>query len=101
MTGPILPITAPAAIPDPITPAVGSVGGATGAFKDVFAAAVQSVQGSGQEAAASAQRFLSGEGEELHTTIMAAQKAELAFDLFMQARNKVISAYTEIMHLQM
>ncbi|HUI79693.1 MAG TPA: flagellar hook-basal body complex protein FliE [Bryobacteraceae bacterium] len=101
MPGPILPITAPAAIPDPISPATGSSGSGGTPFRDVFAAAVQSVEGSGQEAAASAQRFLSGEGEELHTTIMAAQKAELAFDLFLQARNKVVSAYTEIMHLQM
>jgi flagellar hook-basal body complex protein FliE len=101
LPGPILPITAPAAIPDPITPAVGSIANGGSAFRDVFAAAVQSVEGAGNEAAASAQRFLAGEGEELHTTIMAAQKAELAFDLFLQARNKVISAYTEVMHLQM
>ncbi|HEV3330320.1 MAG TPA: flagellar hook-basal body complex protein FliE [Bryobacteraceae bacterium] len=99
MSAPILPISGPAQIPDLISPAGGS-GGAS-AFKDVFAAAIQSVESSGSQAAASAERFLSGEGEELHTTIMAAQKAELAFDLFMQARNKVVSAYTEIMHLQM
>ena len=101
MPGPILPISAPAAIANPITPATGAAGSATSAFRDVFAAAVQSVEDSGHEAAASAQRFLSGDGEELHTTIMAAQRAELAFDLFLQARNKVISAYNEIMHLQL
>ena len=99
MPGPILPISGPPALPEAILPAGGS--GGTGAFQDVFAAAIQSVQGTGNQAAASVERFLSGEGEELHTTIMAAQKAELAFDLFLQARNKVISAYTEIMHLQM
>ena len=99
MPGPILPISGPPALPDAILPSGGSAG--TGAFKDAFAAAIRSVQGSGNEAAASVERFLSGEGEELHTTILATQKAELAFDLFLQARNKVISAYTEIMHLQM
>lgn len=99
MSLPILPISGPAAIPDLIAPAGGT--GGPSAFKDMFAEAIESVQGSGHEAAASAERFLSGEGEDLHTTIMAAQKAELAFDLFLQARNKVVSAYTEIMHLQM
>jgi flagellar hook-basal body complex protein FliE len=97
--GPILPISGPPALPDPISPAVGS--GGSGSFQDAFVEAIRSVEGTGHEAAASAERFLSGEGEELHTTIMAAQKAELAFDLFLQARNKVVSAYTEIMHLQM
>jgi flagellar hook-basal body complex protein FliE len=99
MPGPILPISGPPALPESILPSGGS-SGASG-FKDAFAAAIQSVEGSGNQAAASVERFLSGEGEELHTTIMATQKAELAFDLFLQARNKVVSAYTEIMHLQM
>ena len=54
-----------------------------------------------QNASASVERFLSGEGEELHTTILATQRADLAFDLFLQARNKVVSAYQEIMRMQM
>ena len=49
----------------------------------------------------SVERFLSGEGEELHTTILATQQAELSFDLFLQVRNKVVSAYQEIMRMQM
>jgi flagellar hook-basal body complex protein FliE len=32
---------------------------------------------------------------------MATQKAELSFELFMQARNKAVSAYQEIMRMQM
>ena len=62
---------------------------------------MQNVEAVGQNAAASVERFLSGEGEELHTTIMATQQAELSFELFMQARNKVVSAYQEIMRMQM
>jgi len=96
---PIVPISGPALIPDTISPTTASSG--MGGFQDVFAAAIRSVEGAGNEAAASAVRFLSGQGEELHTTILAAEKAQLAFDLFLQARNKVVSAYTEIMHLQM
>ena len=99
MSLPILPISGPAQIPDLISPA--GVSGGAGAFKDVFAAAIESVQSSGNQAAASAERFLSGEGEELHTTIMAAQRAELSFDMFLQVRNKVVSAYQEIMRMQM
>jgi flagellar hook-basal body complex protein FliE len=98
MPGPILPISGSPS-PDTIRPAGQSQGG--GAFQDVFASAIQSVEAFGQDASASAQRFLSGEGEELHTTIMAAQRAELSFDMFLQVRNKVVSAYQEIMRMQM
>jgi flagellar hook-basal body complex protein FliE len=89
---------APIALPAPIAPAGGSSGAA---FQDVLTGAINQVEAFGKEAAASTQRFLSGEGEELHTTIMAAQRAELSFDLFLQVRNKVVSAYQEIMKMQM
>jgi flagellar hook-basal body complex protein FliE len=88
----------------PITPpsGVASVGSANGpAFQDVLTGAIAKVESFGKEAAASTQRFLAGEGEELHTTVMAAQRAELSFDLFLQVRNKVVSAYQEIMKMQM
>jgi len=98
MPAPILPIS-PAALPDPIRPAAES--GASGAFKDVLSSAIQSVEAFGQDASVSVQRFLSGEGEELHSTIMATQRAELSFELFQQVRSKVVGAYQEIMRMQM
>jgi flagellar hook-basal body complex protein FliE len=98
MTGPILPISS-LAPPDPIRPAGESAGG--GAFQEALSTAIQNVESFGQNASASVERFLSGEGEELHTTIMATQRAELAFELFLQTRNKVVSAYQEIMRMQM
>ncbi len=96
MPGPILPIS-PGVLPESIRPATESRGGA---FRDVLAGAIQSVEAPGRESAASAERFLSGEGEELHTTILAAQRAELAFEMFLQVRNKVVNAYQEIMRMQ-
>jgi flagellar hook-basal body complex protein FliE len=99
MAAPILPIS-PTSIPDIVRQTAPSPSGGS-AFQDVFASAVQTVEAAGQNAAGSVQRFLNGEGEELHTTIMATQKAELSFDLFLQARNKVVNAYQEIMRMQM
>jgi flagellar hook-basal body complex protein FliE len=95
------PISPISSIPSPesIRPAGQAKGG--GAFQEVFTSAIQNVEAFSQDATASAQRFLSGEGEELHTTIMATQKAELAFDMFLQMRNKVVSAYQEVMRMQM
>jgi flagellar hook-basal body complex protein FliE len=55
----------------------------------------------GQDASRSVENFLSGEGEDIHTTVLATQRAELAFEMFQQVRNKVVSAYQEIMRMQM
>ncbi len=98
MPAPILPIF-PGALPDPIRLAGESHG--SGAFQDVLSKAIQSVEASGQSASASVERFLSGDGEELHSTILATQRAELSFELFQQVRNKVVTAYQEIMRMQM
>ena len=47
------------------------------------------------------QQFLSGDGEDLHSTVLAVQRASLEFDMLMQVRNKVVSAYQEVMRMQM
>jgi flagellar hook-basal body complex protein FliE len=92
----ILPIS-PATLPQDILPASQPGGGG---FQDVLSSAIQKVEAIGQNASTSVERFLSGEGEELHTTILAATQAELSFNLFLQARNKVVGAYQEIMRMQ-
>jgi flagellar hook-basal body complex protein FliE len=97
MPGPILPISS-ATLPAAVQPAGAEP---AGGFEDIFASAVRQVEGIGQQAAGSVERFLSGEGEELHTAILATTRAELSFDLFLQARNKVVSAYQEIMKMQL
>ncbi|MDR3700477.1 MAG: flagellar hook-basal body complex protein FliE [Candidatus Sulfopaludibacter sp.] len=97
MSAPILPIS-PASIVSAIQPAGAAAG--SGAFQNVFASAVQQVDSLGKAASSSVERFLAGDGEELHTAVMATNRAELAFDLFMQTRNKVVSAYQEVMKMQ-
>jgi flagellar hook-basal body complex protein FliE len=96
MPAPILPISG-ISLPESIKPA----GQSSGGFQDVFASAVRTVEAYGQNASTSIERFLSGEGEELHQTVLATQQAELSFELFLQVRNKVVSAYQEIMRMQM
>ncbi len=97
MAAPILPVSGIAAVDLPRS--AGQVAG--GGFHDVFTSAIQNVEAFGQDAAASVQRFLGGESEDLHTTILATQRSELAFEMFLQVRNKVVSAYQEVMRMQM
>ena len=95
-----IPIAPVSGVSLPAAPAVESRA-SNGDFQAVFADAIKSVEGSRQTASASVEQFLSGEGGELHSTILATQKAELSFELFLQMRNKVVSAYQEIMRMQM
>jgi flagellar hook-basal body complex protein FliE len=100
MSVPILPISH-VALPQDMRPASQAGGsGGSGGFQDVLSSAIQKVESIGQNATTSVERFLSGEGEELHTTILAATQAELSFNLFLQARNKAVGAYQEIMRMQ-
>jgi flagellar hook-basal body complex protein FliE len=98
MSVPIVPIS-PASIVSVVQPA--GAAASSGAFQNVFASAVQQVESLGKTASSSVERFLSGDGEELHTAVMATNRAELAFDLFLQTRNKVVSAYQEVMKMQL
>ena len=71
-----------------------------GAFQAAFADAVSKVESFQQNAQSSVDRFLSGEGEELHHIAIASQQADLSFQLFMQVRNKVVAAYQQVMQMQ-
>jgi flagellar hook-basal body complex protein FliE len=98
MTTPISSI-APIGMPQAV-PAAGAAA-KPGEFQGVLSSAIDSLESAQRGAADSVQKFLTGEDEELHTTILAAQKAELAFELGLQVRNKVVDAYQEIMKMQM
>ena len=73
MASPILPISAPAVV-EPLQVA-GGTGGSD--FGQVFSSAIRSVEGAGQQAQASVERFLTGEGEDLHTAALATTRAEM------------------------
>lgn len=92
---PIRPMALPESIQAP--------GGASppGNFRSLMEGAIGKVEQSRTDAAQSVESFLAGEGGELHTTVLATQRAELALELFLQTRNKVIQAYQEIMRMQL
>src|SRR5215471_260292 len=71
-----------------------------GGFGSILADAMQKVGALNNDATKSVESFLSGEGDDLHKTIMTTQRADLAMELFLQVRNKVVSAYQEVMRMQ-
>jgi flagellar hook-basal body complex protein FliE len=74
--------------------------GGTGAFQSLLEGMIGNVEQSQTQAQQAAQNFLSGGDEELHSVALAAQRADLQFNLFLQVRNKAVSAYQEIMRMQ-
>ena len=73
---------------------------APGGFGAVLEDAMHKVGQFNDTASKSVESFLSGEGDDLHKTIMATQRAELSMELFLQVRNKVVQAYQEVMRMQ-
>jgi flagellar hook-basal body complex protein FliE len=74
---------------------------APGGFRQAFEGAVSRVESSRTSAAKTAEALISGEAGELHSVALAAQRAELEFELFLQVKNKVVQAYQEIMRMQL
>jgi len=77
-----------------------SAAGGTGAFQSMLEGMIGRVEQTQTQASQAAQNFLSGGDEELHSVALAAQRADLQFNLFLQVRNKAVSAYQEIMRMQ-
>jgi flagellar hook-basal body complex protein FliE len=98
MTLPISQIGAASGIEQlkPMAPA-----GAPGDFQNVLDSTIQNLSSLNQDASGAVQKFMTGENEELHSMVLATQRAEIAFDLGLQVRNKVVQAYQEIMRMQM
>lgn len=46
------------------------------------------------------ERMASGQKVDVHQTMVALEKASVSFQLIMQVRNKIVSAYEEIMRMQ-
>jgi len=93
------PIVSPVSIA-PIAPsALGK--GSDGAFQSVLSDAIGRVEQFQQNSQTAIGKFLSGEDQEVHKVALATQQAGIAFDLFLQVRNKVVAAYQEVMRMQM
>lgn len=99
MISPVQTIAVPQISTEITLPATGA--SASGEFRDLLTNSIASIERQQNEATNSVNRFLSGDGGELHSVALAQQRAGLSMDLFLQVRNKVISAYQEVMKMQL
>ena len=69
-------------------------------FADTLAQSLDKVNTLQKEADVAIQDFATGDTRNIHETMIAVSKADVAFRLTMQVRNKMVEAYQEVMRLQ-
>ncbi len=70
-------------------------------FTDLLSEAMGNAQDAESAVQVQNAELLTGETDDLHTPVIEAQKAELALNLAVQIRNKVVQAYNDVMGMQL
>lgn len=70
-------------------------------FQSLLVNALHQVEAAQKESMVMTNKLITGEVDDLHQVMIAAQKASITLDLTVQVRNKVVEAYQEIMRMQM
>jgi len=88
------------AVPSPATPASSSAPQEEGGFFSSLTNAIEQVEQVHTDAQQQISDLLQGNRQDVHNVMIAVEKADVAFQLMMQVRNKIVSAYQEIERLQ-
>lgn len=72
----------------------------TKSFGEFLSESISKVNNLQHEANVATQRLASGDSKNLHETLLAVERADIAFKQMNQIRMKVIDAYKEIMRMQ-
>jgi flagellar hook-basal body complex protein FliE len=85
-----------------LTAATAGASGATGGapFAGMFRSMVEQTSALDQKASDAVTGLLNGQGVEIHDAMIATQKADMAFELALQVRNKAVGAYQQMMGMQ-
>jgi flagellar hook-basal body complex protein FliE len=68
-------------------------------FGEILKSSINEVDRLHKEADQALQDMAAGKGKGIHETMIALEKAEISFQLMMQVRNKIISAYEQAMRI--
>ena len=87
------------AFPQPTPAAKDNAASGGGGFGNFLKDAIDQVNNLEKSSSGELQKFLD-EKTDLHSVMIALEKADLSFQTMMQVRNKIVSAYQEIMKSQ-
>jgi flagellar hook-basal body complex protein FliE len=71
-----------------------------GKFLDTLQQSMDQVESAQGDASTQVAQLLNGQGADLHSAMIAVEKADLSFQLMMQVRNKIVQAYQQISNMQ-
>jgi len=71
-----------------------------GKFLETLQQSIDQAEGAQGDAATQVAQLLNGQGADLHSAMIAVEKADLSFQLMMQVRNKIVQAYQQISNMQ-
>jgi len=74
--------------------------GEGGKFLETLQRSIDQAEGAQGDAATQVAQLLNGKGADLHSAMIAVEKADLSFQLMMQVRNKIVQAYQTISNMQ-
>jgi flagellar hook-basal body complex protein FliE len=78
-----------------------AAGGENGpSFKDLLGQALADVDQAHKASDKQIESVLAGDVQDVHSAMIAMQKADLSFQMMMQVRNKLVEAYHEVMRMQ-
>ena len=69
-------------------------------FADTLAESLNKVNEIQQEADKAIEKLAAGKTQNIHETMLAVGKADTAFRMTMQVRNKIVEAYQEVLRMQ-
>ena len=69
-------------------------------FREMLHSAIDDINQIQGQAESKVAGVLNGSGTDVHSAMIAVEKADLSFQLMMQVRNKIVSAYEEISRMQ-
>jgi flagellar hook-basal body complex protein FliE len=99
VTNPIQNIPAPAALGGIQAPRIGGTEGAP-SFKELLASSIDQVNSMQLAADQAVEKLASGQEVSAAEVLTAVQKADIAFRLMMQIRNKLVQAYQEVQNIR-
>ncbi len=100
MSLPILPPTADSAATSLFGPVTAAPAAGSSGFGDVLKSALNQVSGLQSDANGQVGTLLAGGNADMSKVMISVEKADVAFQLMMQVRNKIVNAYQDIEKMQ-
>ncbi len=87
-------------VPEIHAPGQTTEAGAAGSFVGSLKEAISHINDAQSGASQAVDALVTGQTTNIHQTMVALQQADVSFQLMMQVRNKLVSAYEEIQRMQ-